>query len=72
MGVGSLIAVEDKLILLNEKGELRIIKATPQSVQLFTVSSLPRDTFWTPPSFSNVVLFIRSLRKVLYCFDLRN
>jgi len=70
LGFGSLIAADNKLILLNEKGNLFIAKATPSSYQ--EISSAPAvlsRTCWTPPVLCEGMIYCRNHRGDLVCID---
>ena len=78
---GSMICVDDKLILLTEKGMLHIGEATPQGYQeissthVLTLQDIPnapwnkRNTSWTPPVMVGGRIYVRDNYGVLKCID---
>lgn len=84
MPFSSLIAADDKLIILDEDGMLRIVEAVPEAyreiasglVQRTTGGKRPRGkkrTFWwSNPVISNGYLYVRSDKGDLVCLDMRN
>jgi len=72
LGFGSLIAVNDKLILLNYRGDLFIAKASPASYQeVSRARGVLTRTCWTPPVFWNGGIICRNLRGDLIYIDLK-
>jgi len=70
LGFGSLIAADGKLILLNEKGNLFIVKATPSSYQeISSARSVLSRTCWTPPVLCKGMIYCRNHRGDLVCID---
>ncbi len=71
-GLGSLIMVGDKLILLDDQGNLKVAEATPDEYREIAAGVLPRGLYWTPPVFCRGKLYIRNnARGKLYCIDVR-
>ncbi len=70
MGLGSLIAVGDKLILLNERGRLSVAEISPEAYREISFVELPQDLYWSPPVFVGGYLFIRNLSGDVVCIDL--
>jgi outer membrane protein assembly factor BamB len=71
-GLGSLIMVGAKLILLDDKGNLRVAEAAPDEYREIAAAELTRGLYWTPPVFCRGKLYIRNnARGELYCFDLK-
>lgn len=72
VGMGSLIAVNDKLVILTEQGGLIIAEADPAGFRLVSRATgiLPR-LVWTPPVFSDGMLYLRNDRGDLVCVDMR-
>jgi outer membrane protein assembly factor BamB len=71
LGFGSLIAADGKLILLNERGDLFIAKATPSSYEeISSASGVLARTCWTPPVLCNGLLYCRNNRGDLVCIDI--
>jgi outer membrane protein assembly factor BamB len=70
LGFGSLIAVNNNLIILNSKGDLFIVQAAPSSYQeVSRVSAVLPRTCWTPPAFSNGKIYLRNNLGDLVCID---
>ncbi|MBN1798433.1 MAG: PQQ-binding-like beta-propeller repeat protein [Spirochaetales bacterium] len=71
-GLGSLIMVGEKLILLDDQGNLKVAEATPDEYREIAAGVLPRGLYWTPPVFCKGRLYIRNnARGELYKFDLQ-
>ncbi len=70
-GFGSLIAVDSYLIILNSIGEIIVAEVDPGRYREISRGALPRNQFWTPPSFAGGRLYIRNLQGDLYCVDMR-
>lgn len=69
LGFGSLIGVNEHLVLLNSYGELYVADATPRAYRQVAAVSLPRNQYWSPPAYANGRLYVRNLRGALYCLD---
>jgi hypothetical protein len=60
-GLGTLILVEDTLVLLSENGELVLVDAIPEKFQeLANFQVLSGKDNWAPPTYSNGRLHCRS------------
>lgn len=72
LGFGSLIVVNNKLVMLNSTGDLIIAEATPEAYMEIARAEdvIPRKC-WTPPAFSNGRLYLRNDRGEIVCIDLR-
>lgn len=71
-GCGSLIAVNDVLIVLSDKGELVIAKADPtQFAPLNRLQVLEDDKIWTAPVFAQGQVLCRGSSGELVCVDFR-
>lgn len=70
LGFGSLICVDDKLIILNSTGDLIIAEATPEAYmeRARAEDMLPRKC-WTPPAFANGRLYLRNDKGEILCVD---
>jgi len=67
-GHAMVIAAEGKLILLNEGGQLILVRATPEKYEeLSRTWVLPgeHDLWWTPPSLSRGRLFVRNQKQAV-------
>ncbi|MGA1867307.1 MAG: PQQ-binding-like beta-propeller repeat protein [bacterium] len=74
LGFGSHIAADGNLIVLNEAGELFIVKATPASFQKIsqcTAIKHVNGVCWTAPVLSNGMIYCRSSDGDLVCIDVR-
>ncbi|MEM7480379.1 MAG: PQQ-binding-like beta-propeller repeat protein [Acidobacteriota bacterium] len=60
-GDGFLIAVEDHLAVLTKTGSLHLGKASPEGWRGGAEIDLFEDLAWTPPSFADGAVFVRSL-----------
>jgi hypothetical protein len=61
LGFGSLTAAGDRLIVLNDKGELFVVKATPTAFeQLATAGKILEKTCWTAPILCRDRIFCRN------------
>jgi outer membrane protein assembly factor BamB len=73
---GSLILVDDKLVVMAERGELMVIEATHEAYRVINKeyvfrSATPRGGFATPISFSRGLLYARTDNGSAYCIDMR-
>jgi outer membrane protein assembly factor BamB len=70
----SMIAVDEKLILLNQWGELTIMDADRKGCRISSKARVMKasrnNRFWTPPSFCDGRLFLRSMKGDILCVDL--
>jgi outer membrane protein assembly factor BamB len=66
-GKGSLIKVDDKLIVLSDKGKLIQVKATPDVYTEQGSMQAIRGKCWTAPSFANGKIYVRNLTEMA-CF----
>lgn len=70
LGFGSLIVVDDKLIVLNEKGTMFIAEATPAGYkQISKGQVLHKKVCWTAPAFANGNIYCRNQPGTLVCVD---
>ncbi len=69
----SLLGIDGCLIVLGERGDLYLIKASPQGYEEITRAELNRSLItypsWAAPVVSHGLLFVRG-DKNLACFDL--
>lgn len=70
LGHGSLIAVDGRLVVLGEKGELRVVRATPAEYREIASWQPFDDKTWTAPSLSRGVLYVRD-ESELVAIDVR-
>jgi outer membrane protein assembly factor BamB len=73
LGLVSLIAADDKLIVLQEMGTLYIVEASPTSYQEISSFKMPDQTsyekWWTPPVLLRGRIYCRSSTGDLVCID---
>ena len=73
LGKGSLMAADDKLIVLSEEGELVIADVSPIEFRVRTRAKvLDTDRCWTVPVLAGGRIYCRSRQGQLVCVDLRN
>lgn len=63
-GDGFLIAIGDQLAVLTKSGSLCLGPASPQGWQETQRLDLFDETAWTPPSYANGAIFVRSLGEI--------
>jgi outer membrane protein assembly factor BamB len=68
-GAGSLIAANNHLIILSEKGELMIAPASPDSFQPTLHMPVIDDKCWTPPTLANGRIYCRGAHGDVICID---
>jgi outer membrane protein assembly factor BamB len=77
-GFGSIIAVNDKLVIITGKGKIIIADATPdkfnalKELQVFTFNEKLNNWCWTAPTFCGGKLFIRNAGGDMVCINLGN
>ena len=76
MRMTSLMAADDTLIILDEKGTLHLAKATPSSYQEIASCDVLDDEqrlrqFWTPPVLYGGRIYCRNYPGDLVCIDMR-
>jgi len=64
-----LLGADDKLILLDEDGNLALIEATPKEFRVLAKMPLLQHLSWTAPTLSGANLYLRD-RQVLMALDL--
>lgn len=69
-GKGSLIAADGKLIVLGAKGELALVKATPEAHEELARTEALDGKSWTAPSLAGGRVFVRNHAEMA-AFDLR-
>jgi outer membrane protein assembly factor BamB len=70
LGYGSLILVDDKFIILTERGIMYVVKADPAQFQLLAKGNLPRNNYFTAPVFCRGRLYVKNNAGELFCVDL--
>jgi outer membrane protein assembly factor BamB len=71
LGVGSLTAAGDRLIVLSETGELVILKARPETSQVLARAQVLGGRCWTPPVLADGAIFCRNAKGDLVSLDVR-
>lgn len=72
LGFGSLIVVDRKLIVLNEKGTMFIADAVPTGYrQVSEAKILQKKVCWTAPAFAYGKIYCRNQPGTLVCVDVR-
>ena len=69
-GDGSLILVDDKLLVLAGDGKLTIVKASPRAYEEIQSARILTGRCTTPVSFANGKIYARSLREIV-CVEAR-
>ncbi len=63
-GLGSLILAGNKLLVLNDKGILKLVEAVPESyIEKGSYQALTGKS-WTAPSFANGTIYLRNLSEI--------
>ncbi len=68
-GKGSLSAAGDKLIVISEKGELIIAKATPEKYEKISSAKVLSGRCWTMPVLANGRIYVCNSRGDMVCVD---
>lgn len=71
LGCGTLSAARGALIVLSERGELRLAPATPSGFTPMARANILDGRCWTPPVLANGRLFCRTAAGDVVCLDLR-
>ncbi len=69
-GKGSLIAADGKLLILSDRGQLVLAKASPEKFEEMGRFQALKGKCWTAPSLAGGRVFLRNHREMA-CFDLR-
>ena len=81
VGIASLIIVDGKLIVLNERGTLFIVEATPKGYHELAIAQVhvrgedsreAKGKCWTAPVFCRGRIFCRNDRGAIVCIDMRD
>lgn len=60
-GHANVIAADDKLLLFNDRGELKLARQSrEQYIELASTSVFPDEICWTPPALSNGRVYLRT------------
>ena len=72
-GVGTVILVADKLVVLSDRGELAIVNASSKGFdEIARFQVLGGKNNWTPPTYSNGRMHCRSSSGTWVCLDMEN
>jgi outer membrane protein assembly factor BamB len=71
LGAATLIASGDTLILLGDKGELVLARASPEEFQPLARGAVLTGKCWTPPSLAGGRIYCRNAEGEVVCVDLR-
>lgn len=69
-GLGTLIIVDDKLVVLTEKGILRVAKATHEAFQTVAEAKVLEGRCWSTPALADGRLYLRNATGDAVCLDL--
>jgi outer membrane protein assembly factor BamB len=67
---GTLLRVDDRLIVLGESGKLALVEASPEGYRELAVARPLRNRCWTMPVLADGRLYLRDQRLVM-CLDVR-
>ena len=70
-GCGSLMAVQNQLLILGEKGKLALGSASPKGFAPTVEAQILQGRCWTAPVFSNGRIYARNAAGTLVCVDTR-
>jgi len=70
-GAGSLIIADGKLIVLSEKGELSVARASPDGFKIIAHAHVLDGKCWTSPVLSNGRIFCRDAAGDVVCLNVR-
>lgn len=68
---GNVLLVGAKLLVLTEIGELILVDPAPEAYRELDRMQLMPKTCWAPPAFANGLLYARSNKGDLRCYDFR-
>ncbi|MFT5855226.1 MAG: outer membrane protein assembly factor BamB, partial [Verrucomicrobiales bacterium] len=68
-GIGGLTAAGDRLIILGEKGELAIAKATPEGFSAIRRAQVSTGKHWNVPVLANAHIYVRNAAGALVALD---
>lgn len=70
-GQANIILVDDKLIILSDRGELTIAEANPKEFKEIARAQVLSRRCWVAPAFAGGLLYVRNNDGNLVCIDLR-
>ncbi|MBN2534601.1 MAG: PQQ-like beta-propeller repeat protein [Spirochaetales bacterium] len=71
LGFGSLVATEDHLIMLTERGKLHIAQLSSKGYEEIARATVLSNTCWTPPVLCRGMIFCRNHKGDIVCIDVR-
>jgi outer membrane protein assembly factor BamB len=69
-GWGSLLAAGERLLVLSEKGEVSVVRASPDKFEVLGQFQALGGKCWSAPAFSDGRLFVRNAQGRLVSYDL--
>ena len=69
-GAGNVLAVNDQIVALSDKGVVVVVKATPEAYTEITRAQVLTGKCWSTPALSDGRLYVRSTKEGA-CIDLR-
>lgn len=70
-GQGSVIAAGNRLVVQGEKGEVAVVKVSPEKGEVLARSQVLGGTSWTQPTLADGLLYSRNSKGDMVCLDLR-
>lgn len=70
VGGGSVLLIDDKIVLLSDKGQLAIAPASLENFRPVLAAQIHGGTTWTPPSYVNGRLFVRNKDGSAICLQI--
>jgi hypothetical protein len=64
------VYADGKLILLDEDGQLALVRVSPQGMRVMAKAPVLEHTAWTPPTLAGANLYLRD-RRTIVALDLR-
>ncbi len=71
IGPGALMLADDKLIVLTNKGEIIIAKASPQKFDVISRATVLTGKCWSVPVLANGRIYARNSKGDVICLDVR-
>jgi outer membrane protein assembly factor BamB len=71
LGLGSVMAADNKLIVMSERGELVILEANPDAFKEITRAQVLGGKCWTVPVLANGRIYCRNAQGTVICLDVR-
>lgn len=69
IGAGALCAVENRLLVIGDKGELLLVQAAPDAFKSLARAQVTGGKCWTTPVISNGRIYVRNASGSLLCLD---